>query len=194
MKKSILIFTLAITAIFFSFTAGNETVWTYDTAHAKIGFSVTHMMVSDVEGSFKKATATLTSTKDDFTDAVVEMTAEAASINTDNEMRDGDLKGSGYFDVAKFPSITFKSTSFKKAAAANTYNVVGNLNMHGITKSITLVAVARTGVNPMSKKNIAGFRITGQLNRKDFGIGSSTPSAIISEDVMIYANAEFIKN
>ncbi|MEI6062337.1 MAG: YceI family protein [Bacteroidota bacterium] len=194
MKKITLIATIVLAVTFFSFTVVTNTVWSYDNAHAKVGFSVTHMMVSDVEGSFKKATATLTSSNADFTDAIVEMSAEAGSIYTDNDMRDNDLKSASYFDAEKFPSVTFKSTSFKKAKAANTYTVKGNLTMHGITKQVTLVAIARLGVNPMSKKNIAGFKISGKVNRLDFGIGSGTPSAIISNEVIIDANAEFIKN
>ena len=194
MKKQILIATIALTVVFFSFTVVNSTSWTYDTNHAKVGFSVTHLLISDVEGSFKKATATLTTTNDDFTDAVVEFSAEAGSINTDNEMRDNDLKSTKFFDVAQFPSLTFKSTSFKKAADANTYIVKGNLTMHGVTKAVALTAVAKTGINPMSKKTVAGFKITGKLNRLDFGIGSNMPEAVVSNEVLIDANAEFIKN
>ena len=194
MKKITLFATLAIVAVFFSFTVVTNTTWSYDSAHAKVGFSVTHMMISDVEGSFKKATATLTTSKADFTDAVVEMTADANSINTDNEKRDGHLQSPDFFDAAQYPVLTFKSNYFKKTKAANTYVVKGNLTMHGITKPVTLIAVARTGVNPMSKKEIAGFKINGKLKRSDFGIGSSIPEAIVSDEVLIIANAEFIKN
>lgn len=194
MKKRTLFATIAIAAIFFSFTVVTSTIWSYDNAHAKVGFSVTHMMISDVEGSFKKATATLTSSQADFTDAVVEMNAEVASVYTDNETRDGHLQTPDYFDAAKYPSITFKSTSFKKAKAANTYTVKGNLTMHGVTKVVTLTAVAKTGTNPMSKKTVAGFKVTGKVNRLDFGIGAGTPDAMISNEVVIDANAEFIKN
>jgi polyisoprenoid-binding protein YceI len=194
MKKRTFFAILAIAAISFSFTVVTNTTWTYDNAHAKVGFSVTHMMISDVEGSFKNTTATLTTTKDDFTDAVVEMTAESTSINTDNEKRDEHLKSADFFDVTKYPTLTFKSNYFKKAKTANTYIVKGNLTMHGVTKPVTLTAVARTGINPMSKKTIAGFKITGKLNRTDFGIGGSIPSAIVSDEVLLNANAEFIKN
>lgn len=194
MKKFTLFAVIAISAVFFAFTVVTNTTWTYDTNHAKVGFSVTHMMISDVEGSFKKATATLTSTKDDFTDAVVEFSAEAGSINTDNEMRDNDLKSAKFFDVAQFPAVTFKSTSFKKANVANTYIVKGDLTMHGVTKPVILTAVARLGTNPMSKKTVAGFKITGKLKRSDFKIGDGVPSAIVSDEVLIDANAEFIKN
>lgn len=194
MKKQILFGTIAIAVVFLSFTTVTSTNWTYDINHAKVGFSITHMMVSDVEGSFKKATATLTTTNDDFTDAVVEMTAEVNSINTDNEKRDAHLKNPDYFDAAQFPTITFKSTSFKKAKEANTYIVTGNLTMHGITKPVTLNAVAKTAINPKSKKTIAGFKITGKLNRSDFKIGDNTPSVVLSDEVLINSNAEFVKN
>jgi polyisoprenoid-binding protein YceI len=194
MKKIPLLATIATTTVLFAFTVVNTATWTYDNAHAKVGFTVTHLMVSDVEGSFKKATATLTTTKEDFTDAVVEMTAEAASINTEHEKRDEHLQSADFFDVAKFPTLTFKSTSFKMTKTANTYVVIGNLTMHGITKPVTLTAVAKTGTHPMNKKTIAGFKVTGTLKRSDFSIGGSTPGVIVSDEVQINANAEFVKN
>lgn len=192
MKKLLLLVPIAFAAIFFSFKAA-PTSWKYDSAHAKVGFSVTHMMISDVEGFFKKATATLTTTNDDFTDAVVEMNAEVSSIFTDNDARDGHLQNADFFDAPKFPTITFKSTSFKKAKEANTYIVKGNLTMHGVTKMITLNALARTGTNPMNKKTVAGFKISGAVNRLDFGIGTETSTAMISNEVLISSNVEFVK-
>jgi len=194
MKKLTLVATIAISAILFAFTVVTSTSWTYDNNHAKVGFTVTHLLVSDVEGYFKKATATLTSTKEDFTDAVVEVNIETSSVFTDNEKRDGHLQSADFFDAAQFPSITFKSTSFKKTKTANTYVVKGNLTMHGVTKPVTLSALARMGTNPMSKKTVAGFKITGKLNRLDYGIGASMPEAVVSNEVLIDANAEFVKN
>ena len=186
---------IAAIAIFLvSFTVVSDSTWTFDKNHAKVGFTVTHLMVSDVEGYFKKATATLTTTNDDFTDAVVEMNADAASIFTDNEMRDGDLQGAKFFDVTKYPTINFKSTYFKKDDAPNTYTVKGMLTMHGVTKPVTLTAMARMGTNPMSKKTVVGFKVTGAVKRLDFGIGSGMPTSVVSDEVLIDANAEFIKN
>jgi len=192
--KKVSIIAIIIAALGLSFTAIKQATWTYDTNHAKIGFSITHMMISDVEGYFKKASATLTSAKDDFSDAVVEMNADASSIFTDNERRDADLKGSTYFDVDKFPTLSFKSTDFKKTKTLNTYVVKGNLTIHGVTKPITLSVIARTGTHPMSKKTIAGFKIIGKLNRTDFGIGVNVPTAMLSDEVLIDCNAEFTKN
>ena len=122
------------------------------------------------------------------------MTAGVSSVNTDNDMRDGYLKSADFFDAVKYPSIEFKSTSFKPTKTAGTYEVKGNLTMHGITKAVILSAIAKTGINPQNQKTIAGFKISGKINRKDFGLGSSMPSAVVGEDVEIFANAEFIKN
>lgn len=192
MKKLNLISAVAISAILLSFTFINSSDWSVDKAHAKLGFSVTHLMVSDVEGSFKISEAAITSTNDNFNDAVVTLTADASTVNTDNEQRDNHLKSADFFDVAKYPAITFKSFYFKKGKN-NKYTVKGNLTMHGLTRPVELTAVATTGVHPFTKKSIAGFRITGKLKRSDFGIGGSTGTSIVSDEVMINANAEFTK-
>ena len=191
MKK--IIFVAATAVAFLAFKPIENSTWALDKAHAKLGFTVTHMMVSEVEGFFKKFDATVTSTKEDFSDAVVDMSAEVASINTDNEQRDTHLKSPDFFDAAKFPTITFKSKSFKKVRD-NMYKVTGDLTMHGVTKSVELDAFARTGTNPMSKKTVAGFKITGKIKRAEFGLGASMPEAMLSDEIAIVANAEFGKN
>ena len=88
--------------------------WNLDKAHAKLGFTVTHLMVSDVEGWFKTFDATLTSSKDDFSDAVITLTADVKSINTENDKRDEHLKSPDFFDAAKYPTLTFKSKSLTR--------------------------------------------------------------------------------
>ncbi|HNW56467.1 MAG TPA: YceI family protein [Bacteroidales bacterium] len=193
MKKLITIAIIAIVALSFSFTIMEPATWSLDKNHARLGFSVTHMMVSDVEGWFKIFDAKVTSSNDDFSDAVAEMTAEVNSINTDNEQRDKHLKSPDFFDAAKYPVITFKSKSFKKTGDMN-YKVTGDLTMHGITKTVELVAICRTATNPSSKQTIAGFKIAGKIKRSDFGIGTSMASGIVSDEVVIVANAEFLKN
>ncbi|GAA4459647.1 YceI family protein [Nemorincola caseinilytica] len=174
-------------------TPAPSSAWSLDKAHSKLGFSISHLTVSDVEGSFKKVDAKITCTGDDFTDAVVELTADVSSINTDNDGRDKHLQNADYFDAEKYPTITFKSKTFKKLKD-NTYAVTGNLTMHGVTKPVELRAVARSGTNPMSKKAITGFKITGVINRIDFGIAPSTPNAMLGEEVTLTANTEFSKD
>jgi len=193
MKKLAAITMIAITALLFAFKTNEHATWSLDKAHAKLGFTITHLMVSDVEGWFKIFDAKITTTKEDFSDAVVEMTADVNSINTDNEQRDKHLKSADFFDVAKYSTLTFKSKTFKKISDKE-YKVTGDLTMHGITKTVELTAICRLGINPMSKKSVAGFKITGAIKRTDFNIGASMPSAMISEEVEIIANAEFIKD
>ena len=121
MKK---ITSLVIAAvIMLSFKSAEQSTWTLDKAHAKLGFTISHLMVSEMEGSFKSFDAKITASKEDFSDAVVEMTGDVNTINTDNEQRDGHLKGPDFFDVAKFPTITFKSKSFKKVSG-NKYKLL----------------------------------------------------------------------
>ena len=190
MKKVTLI---ALLAVLVSITVKAQSTWSLDKNHGKLGFTITHLMVSDIDGSFKNFDAKITTPKADFTDAVVEMTAEASSINTDNEKRDSHLKTADFFDVAKFPLVTFKSTSFKKVGL-KLYKVKGELTMHGITKPVILDVVCNIGADPMSKKAIAGFKITGKLKRSDFGIGTKFPAAMLGEEVTINANGEFKKD
>jgi len=190
MKKLSLVAAVALTAL--SFTTYAQSTWSVDKAHSKLGFSITHMGVSDVEGSFKITDATITSAGDDFNGATVDLTADAASLNTDNDARDKHVKGEAFLDVAKNPTITFKSTSFKKTSA-NTYAVTGNLTLHGVTKPVTLTATLRQGVG-MNKKPVAGFKISGTFNRKDFGVGTGFGSAMLSDDITVIANTEFGKN
>ena len=194
MKKLPLITAIAFVILLVSFKSVENTTWLLDSPHARLGFSSTHLMVSDVEGFFKVFQATVTAPNADLADAVVTLSADVSSVSTDNDQRDTHLKSADFFDATKYPSIEFKSTSFKPTAVAGTYEVKGNLTIHGITKPITLIALARTGTNPMSHKIVSGFKISGKINRSDFEIGGSIPTAIVGEEVEVFANAEFVKN
>ncbi|MFL5786685.1 MAG: YceI family protein [Flavisolibacter sp.] len=170
-----------------------QTTWKNDKMHSKLTFTVTHLMLSDIDGLFKNFDVTITSSKPDFSDAVFTLTADASSLNTDVEMRDNDLKSANFFEVAKYPSITFKSTSIT-AAGKDHYKLTGNLTMHGVTKPVTMDLLYRGTIqHPMTKKDDAGFKLTGVLKRSDFNIGSKYPSAMISDDVTIKADGEFAK-
>jgi len=168
--------------------------WSSDKMHSKLGFSVTHMKISDIEGDFKVFDATITSSKPDFSDAVVELNADVNSINTEVEPRDKHLKSADFFDAEKMPKLSFKSKSFTKVKGKE-YKMTGDLTMHGVTKPVTLSVVYNgTTTNPMSKKETAGFKITGVIKRSDFGVGASMPDAMLSENVTLRANTEFTKN
>jgi polyisoprenoid-binding protein YceI len=177
------------------FVAGtvNAQNWTLDKAHSKLGFGVTHLLVSEVEGSYNSFDAKITSSKDDFSDAVIELSADATTINTNNEGRDKHLKSPDFFDAEKFSTVTFKSKSFTKVEGKK-YKVVGDLTLHGVTKTVTLdVTFNGTAVHPYNKKTIAGFKVSGSINRSDFSVGGGTPTGVVSDEVAITANAEFVK-
>nr|WP_121273472.1 YceI family protein [Pedobacter schmidteae] len=193
MKKLFLLVAVMSTALF-AFKSVAPTSWTADTAHSKLGFVITHLLITDVEGSFKNFQSTITSSKPDFSDAVIELTADVNSVNTDNDKRDEHLKGADFFDAAKFPKLTFKSTAVKKVSG-NKYKVSGNLTFHGVTKPITLDAVLRgVTTNPMSKKPTAGFKVSGTIKRADFGFGTKYGNAMLSDEVTLNANTEFVQN
>lgn len=185
-----------VTAAFITLfsTAGISQTWNWDKAHSQLNFGVTHMSISEIDGTFGSVTAKITSASDDLTDAVVELNAEVASINTGNEQRNTHLKSPDFFDAVKYPNLTFKSTSFKKTGA-RTYEVAGDLTLHGVTRPVVLTATLNgTTVNPQSKKTVAGFKVTGTIKRTDFGIATGFPSAMLSDEVALNANAEFVKD
>jgi polyisoprenoid-binding protein YceI len=188
MKKIVLFtfFLMSITVVF-------GQTWSLDKSHAKLGFSVKHLLISNVEGNFKSFDATITSEKDDFSDAIIELTADVNSINTDNEQRDDHLKGPDFFDAPNHSTLTFKSKTFKKIADKQ-YKLTGDLTLHGVTRPMELdVTFNGTAVHPYTKKTLAGFKVAGVLKRSDFGIGNSTPGAVVSNEVEISTNVEFIK-
>jgi polyisoprenoid-binding protein YceI len=186
MKKITTLLFLSIASMAFGQT------WTQDKNHSQLGFTVTHLMISEVQGSFKKFDVKITATKDDLSDAVFEVTADVNSISTDVEGRDNDLRSDKFFDVAKFPTLTFKSTSFKKIEGSK-YELIGDLTLKGVTKSVALNATLNGPVpHPFNKKPMAALKITGVIKRTDFGVGA-IPAMVASEDITITANGEIVK-
>ena len=188
-----LFFSLLVSAFLFSFKSIPPATWTLDDAHSNLRFSVTHLMVSEIEGSIKISEATLTTPNDDFTDASISLSADMNTIDTDNDGRDNHLKTEDFFNVEKFPVMTFKSESFKQSDGKK-YIVTGPLTFHGITKNVSLGVIASPGVQPWDNKAIVGFKVSGTISRADFGISPSTPEALLSDEVTIIANVIFAKN
>lgn len=190
MRKIFLIITAFIATT--AFTTINDT-WTNDDPHSQLGFTVTHLGIADVSGTFNDFDVTVKSTKPDFSDASFELTAKTASIDTRVEARNNHLKSADFFDVAKYPDLTFKSTSLKKDGK-DRYKLSGNLTLHGITKPVTMNLTYR-GVtqNPMSKATTAGFQLDGVIKRSDFNVGPGFPAPMISNEVRIKADGEFIQ-
>ena len=189
MKKTFLL----LAAAMFSISAFAQSTWKNDPMHSKLGFTITHLMVSDVDGIFKDFSCTIVASKPDFSDAKFQLTVNTTSVNTDVDYRDNDLRSANYFDVAKFPTMTFTSTAITPVST-NHYKLTGNLTLHGVTKPVTMDLWYRgTITNPMSKKDDAGFKVTGVIKRSDFNFAPQAGSAMLSEEVTVTANGEFAK-
>jgi polyisoprenoid-binding protein YceI len=189
MKKVILI-PLLFLLCSVSFRSAGQTVWHLDSNHSQLGFAIALLNISDVEGNFKIKDATIHAPKADFSDAGLTLRAKTKTIHTGIEARDAHLRTADFFDADKYPLITFTSKTFTKTGEGK-YQVTGDLSMHGITKPVTLDATARTVVHPMTKKTVAGFRVSGVVKRSDFGISPATPPELLSNDVVIRANVQF---
>jgi len=189
MKNTFLLLSaMTLSAVSFSQT------WTVDKAHSQLNFGISHLSISEIGGSFRSFDSKFVSTKDDFSDAVIELTAETGSVNTGNDQRDAHLKTPDFFDAAKYPAFTFKSKSFTKVAGKQ-YKLAGDLTFHGVTKPVVLdVTFNGTTTNPQSKKLVAGFHISGIIKRTDFGIATGFPTAMLGDDVALSANTEFVKD
>lgn len=187
MKKQILFWSLILIAY-----TGFAQAWNSDPAHSKLSFTVVHMGIADVSGRFNKFEATISAKKIDFSDAEVAQKVDVNSINTDVEQRDTHLKSPDFFDVAQFPEMSFKSSGITRIGKGNRYRLTGYLTLHGVTKPVTMTMVYRGTVqNPQTKKDVAGFMVTGVIRRSDFGIGNKFPASMLSENVQIKADGEF---
>ena len=190
MKKIIFLCTFLVLSIV-SFAQ-----WTVDKGHTKLTFIAGHHGISEVDGYFKKFDAKITATKDDLSDAVFEVTAETASINTDLEPRDNHLKSEDMFNVEKFPALTFKSTLLKKIEG-NKYTMIGDLTIKGVTKQITLDVTMNGPAahpNPQNKVPQLGIKGLATIKRSDFGIGNKLPTIFVSDEIQIRVTGEFQKN
>mgnify|MGYP003587560964 CR=1 FL=1 len=188
MKKKVLF--LALTMLSLLVNAQTK-VWTNDPQHSRLGFVVKHLMISQINGRFADFKAVVTTTKADYSDAKIVLTAKVSSIDTDVEARDNHLRSADFFDAEKYPTLTFVSTSVKKVGPKKGV-MYGKLTFHGITKNVKLnVVFFGMLTNPMNNKETAGFQVTGVVKRTDYNLGPKFPNAMISDDINIIANVEF---
>jgi len=173
-----------------------QSTWTIDGSHSDVSFNVSHLVVSEVTGKFKKFEGEVKAKSDDFTDAEITFTIDAASINTEDEKRDGHLRSADFFDVANYPTITFKSKSFKKVVG-NNYKLVGDLTMHGVTKPVELDVVFKGTAKSPWGQTVGAFKLSGAVNRTDFGLKWNKTldngGLLVGETVNLTANIEVVK-
>ncbi len=171
------------------------TKWVLDPMHSELQFKIRHLMITNVTGQFTQFSAEAETDGDDMSTMKIGFSADAASVNTGNEQRDGHLKGADFFDVEKYATLTFASTKVVKDG--DDYTVEGNLSMHGETKPVTLnVEFGGIQQDPYGQTK-AGFEVTGKINRKDFGLSwgavTETGGVMLGDDVKLTANVQMVK-
>jgi polyisoprenoid-binding protein YceI len=162
-----------------------------ETSHARVIFATSHMGFSTWYGDFSGATGSLTLDPANLSAASLDVSIPVANVSTTNAVLDGELKSPGWFDAAKFPTITFKSTKVE-VTSPTTAKVTGDLTFHGVTKPVTLDATFKaSGSNMMTKAFTVGFEVKGKLKRSDYGVKTYVP--LIGDDVDLTISAPFEK-
>lgn len=176
-----------------SFGHSQDAYWTIDPIHTTIGFNATHLVISEVSGKFLEFSGNVKSLNDEnFSNADVSLTIFTASVDTDNAERDKHLKSQDFFNVNKFPHMTFKSTRIRRMQGSE-YKLYGDLTINGITKPVVLdLKHGGTIVDPVDGITKAGFKLTGIINRYDFGlkwnIAKAAESFAVSEEIELNCN------
>ena len=183
---------LVVSALVLGLAAGARAAteaFAIDPVHSSVGFKIRHL-VSHVPGSFTNVTGTINVDRANLEASSVEATVAIDSLNTANDKRDGHLKSPDFFDVAKYATATFKSTAWKKTGE-NTYDVTGDLTLHGVTKAVTLQTTL-LGFGPgMRGGTTSGWEITGTINKADFGVnGPAMLGKALGDEVKLEIQVE----
>jgi polyisoprenoid-binding protein YceI len=179
-------------AVFAAPSGAQTSTWQIDPAHANAQFTVRHLSISNVSGQFNKMSGTVQLDDRDITKSSVNATIDVSSVDTRDNSRDGDLKSDHFFDVAKYPTMTFTSTQIESAGPGK-LKMTGNLTLHGVTKVVTFdVDGPSDAITDPWKNQRRGASATTTINRRDFGI-TTYPAAAIGDDVKITLDIEFIK-
>ena len=194
MRKIALITTLVLVLGFGASTTAAQDVFTIDPNHSSVAFKVRHL-VSKVGGGFTDFGGTITADFSNLDVSGVQFSIQAASLDTRNEDRDGHLRSPDFFDVEKFPEITFASNKITKIDS-DSFAVAGTLKMHGVSKPITLTVDYLGEMNAMGGTR-AGYELSTTLDRKDWGISWNraldSGGLILGDDVEVNINLEVIK-
>lgn len=187
-------FLMALALAFGSLASASAqtSTWTIDPAHSSINFEIRHMGVSNVHGAIGGVKGTVLYDEKDITKSSVQSTADTTTVATGVEARDKHLKSADFFDVEKYPSLSFKSTSLSNAGGKLT--LTGDLTLNGVTKTVTLdvdgPAPPQTGKDGKTR---SGFSASGKLKRSDFNFGSKFGSAMVGDDVKFSIDVEIDK-
>lgn len=188
--------TLAALLFLVSTLSFSQTTWTVDKSHSKVGFSVSHLVITDVEGFFKDYDAQITTDGDDFSKAKIDFTIKTASIFTDNNDRDNHLRADDFFNAEKYPAMTFKGKSMKKVGDKK-YKLVGDLTIRDVTKQVELEVKYNGTVKDPWGNTKAGFKVKGEINRFDYNLkwnkAIETGSLVVGKDVELVIDLQLVK-
>ncbi len=165
--------------------------WKIDPSHSGVQFEIRHLGVSNVRGSFSKINGTVHLDDKDVTKSNVEAMIDATTVNTNEEKRDAHLKSPEFFNVAKYPELTFKSTSLVKVDGK--LQMTGDLTLAGVTKPVTLMLDGPAAAQSANGKTVSGFSASGMIHRPDFNFGSKYGSPLLGEDVKFTIDIEMDK-
>ena len=179
---------LLLSALVLAGTVHAQT-WTYDAAHSNVAFAIKHLAVSTTRGEFDKIDAKLSGDAAKPTSLQADVTIQATSINTKNDKRDEHLRTPDFFDVAKYPTITFKSD--KVEAKGGKYEMHGTLTMHGVSKKVSIPFELSGPVTDPYKNVKVGLEGTLTVNRQDYGLATGFPAAVLGNEVKIDILAEY---
>jgi len=183
---------LLMTLLLAASAAAQVETWQLDPAHSAAQFSVRHMGISTIRGTFTKVSGTVQYDPNAPAKSSVDVTVDAASVDSRVEMRDNDLRSAKFLDVEKYPTITFKSKRVEPAGAGK-LRVTGDLTIHGVTKEAVLdVDGPSQPIKDMQGNPRMGASATTTVNRRDFGV-STYPAAMIGEDIAITIDVEMAK-
>jgi len=177
--------------------AATITTWQIDPAHTAAGFAVKHLMISTVRGQFKGVTGVINWDDQDISKSTIDVTIDANTVDTSEPKRDADLKSDKFFDVAKYPTITFKSKKIERVSAGK-LTVTGDLTIHGVSKEATLDVEGPTPPikDPWGNARVAASATT-KVNRQDFGVKWNANidggGVVVGDDVTITIDLEMIK-
>jgi polyisoprenoid-binding protein YceI len=181
-----------ILALAASLAVAQTSTWVPDKAHSSVDFTILHMGLSNVRGHFGNIGGSITFDEADISKSKVNVTIDVTTVDTGVSMRDNDLKSENFFDVAKFPTATFESTSVAKSG--NGLTVSGNLTLHGVTKPVVLQVEGPTGPIPgMDKKPHSGFSATTIVSRTAFGLGTKYPTNMLGDEVRLNIDLDVAK-
>jgi len=170
--------------------------WKIDSVHSEVKFKVKHLVVSTVTGQFKIFDAKIETDEDDFENAKITFEADINSIDTREPQRDTHLKSEDFFDAANYPKLIFVSKSFKKKSGSD-YELTGDITIRGITKEIKLDVIYNGTIKGMDGNAVAGFEISGKLNRMDFGLKwnaiTEAGGVVVSNQVKLEISLELQK-